>query len=252
MQKKEIDVTTERKKGELLALDFLNFFIHEISNPVHSLIFSMSLISTGKAKFDTVDRNSPTSAESIIFELERIVGLVADSRRFISSNSLDLLSQTNGQSSAIEVAMKVSSELSYLANKRGVRIEVDTRGLNNSRGHVLIDRLRLAQVLSNVLGNAIKASKNGSVVVAELHKTNDFIDMIIKDQGPGIDETKIDLYFKKGYSETGSSGFGLFIAKKIIDSTGGKILVRKTSVGSEFLVSLPAKIEVDELTRHLQ
>ena len=111
-------------------------------------------------------------------------------------------------------------------------------GINKKRnynGNILIeaDRNRLYQVVSNLLNNAIKFTKEGTISVnvmmkkrrKEKENNHKEITISISDTGPGIDPEIFPRLFSKfaTKSETGGTGLGLYISKSIIEAHGGKM-----------------------------
>ena len=109
------------------------------------------------------------------------------------------------------------------------------------------DSTLLAQVVIDLLSNAVKYSKKGGVIQVELHEKDGYVFFSVKDNGIGMDEkTKnkiFDRYFQGDSSrKTDGNGLGLAIVQKIVDLCGGKIDVgSEKDKGSFFLVTLPER-----------
>ena len=109
------------------------------------------------------------------------------------------------------------------------------------------DRIRLAQVISNLLTNVSKYSDVGSQIRLVARLNDSSLSVIIEDQGPGIrpeDLGKVcDLFFRaKEYEEstTPGTGVGLYVAKRIVELHGGTIILRsETGVGTSVTVEIP-------------
>ncbi len=119
-------------------------------------------------------------------------------------------------------------------------------------GHIEVDPIRIAEILDNIISNAIKFSPLGETVSIEVKQTiNKFKDsivrIIIKDNGPGFskdDMLKIFGTFQRLSAQpTGgepSSGLGLSIVKKLVELHNGKISVESIfGKGSKFIIDLP-------------
>lgn len=109
------------------------------------------------------------------------------------------------------------------------------------------DRLRVRQVLTNLVANAIKFTERGSVVLRVDRMKRGWIRFVVEDTGIGISKADIEKLFtpfmraedgvRRGH---GGTGLGLSIAHALTDAMGGKIRVRsKPGVGSRFTVELP-------------
>lgn len=112
-----------------------------------------------------------------------------------------------------------------------------------------LDEDKIGQALTNVIGNAVEHSYPGKRVMVRLYDSEDHVTCEIEDQGAGMEEEEhqnIFLPFKKGSSKkTGgekSTGLGLAITKKIIDSHSGVIeVVSEVGKGTLFSIKLPKK-----------
>jgi signal transduction histidine kinase len=110
------------------------------------------------------------------------------------------------------------------------------------------DERRIAQVLLNLVGNAIKFTDAGEVRI-DAAVTGDALEVSVSDTGPGIsaaDQEHIFEEFRQAESSTaqrkGGTGLGLAIAKKIVELHGGKIWVEsEVGKGSKFTFTLPIK-----------
>jgi signal transduction histidine kinase len=103
------------------------------------------------------------------------------------------------------------------------------------------DKDRILQVLSNLLNNALKFTKEGSIAVTTEKVENEVI-VKVKDSGRGIDREIFPKLFEKfaSKSEKGT-GLGLFISKNITEAHGGRIWAENNpdGIGATFAFSLP-------------
>ncbi len=112
---------------------------------------------------------------------------------------------------------------------------------------VLGDKYRLKQMLFNLVENAIKYSDRGRKVEVHTRQNGRFVNVLVKDEGVGIDKKDIPYIFDRFYRvdksrsrEAGGTGLGLSICKWIAEAHGGKITVESTlGKGSCFTVWLP-------------
>jgi signal transduction histidine kinase len=109
--------------------------------------------------------------------------------------------------------------------------------------YVQADKTRLYQVISNLLTNAIKFTKEGTISInADVNNNNNELIVTVKDSGEGIDSVIMPRLFKKfaTRSEAGT-GLGLYISKNIIEAHGRKMWAENNSngKGATFSFSLP-------------
>ncbi|HIJ86419.1 MAG TPA: PAS domain S-box protein [Desulfuromonadales bacterium] len=119
---------------------------------------------------------------------------------------------------------------------------------------ILGDQLRVKQIIHNLLGNAAKFTKQGSISIAaevhERHYSSLIIQITITDTGIGISGEALDKIFKPFVQEDGSttrqfggSGLGLTISRQLAELMGGEISVKSTQgVGSSFILKIPFTI----------
>jgi signal transduction histidine kinase len=134
-----------------------------------------------------------------------------------------------------------------LANGKQLALTTDV-GQNLPKGHG--DGRRLAQVLLNLVGNAIKFTDKGEVAIKATMSDSSFT-VAVRDTGPGIarsDQGKIFDEFQQADNAAtkrkGGTGLGLSIAKRIIGMHGGRIWVESdVGKGSTFAFTIPVKVE---------
>lgn len=133
-----------------------------------------------------------------------------------------------------------------LALRKHIRVELQIEGVLPT---LPLDEGKIAQVLNNLISNAIKFSKPGTAVTVLAEAKDGGLRIKVRDQGPGIPEAEVVKLFqpfgKTSVRSTGgekSTGLGLAIARKIIEGHGGVIWVEsKVGVGSTFLFTLPSE-----------
>ncbi len=115
---------------------------------------------------------------------------------------------------------------------------------------ITIDRIKILQVLNNIISNAIKFTENGTIIIHTL-PINDEIQISIEDTGTGIDEDDIAHIFdeysylqRNGTRGESGSGLGMVICKRFIELHNGSIDVESIpGEGSTFIITLPVSIE---------
>src|SRR3989344_8116194 len=125
---------------------------------------------------------------------------------------------------------------------------------------VLVDRFRMGEVLSNLIGNAINYTNPGGKVTVSTELRGEAVVTHVEDTGQGVPESAIPKLFTKffrvsGVLEQGSkgTGLGLYISKAIVDMHGGKIWVESTmGKGSTFNFTVPlAKEEPKKIEKEI-
>lgn len=108
----------------------------------------------------------------------------------------------------------------------------------------IVDQDRILQVLSNLIGNALKFTPSGGMIRLFTKKSSRSIEVCVADNGPGIPKEKMEEIFER-FSQLRSSdrrglGLGLFISKWIVEAHGGEIKVAsEEGKGCTFSFTLP-------------
>jgi len=138
--------------------------------------------------------------------------------------------------------------LQPLASAKGLQMVVDCE---QAPDKVLTDPLRLQQVVTNLLSNAIRYTESGTVQLTCQMRSDNQWSIAVTDTGAGIapeDQARIfDPFFRVGNSDTylpDSTGLGLTIVSQLVQLMQGKIeLVSQVGVGSIFTVILPLEVK---------
>lgn len=125
----------------------------------------------------------------------------------------------------------------------GAVVQLRREGMANP---VLIDRVQIQQVVTNLVSNALRAMKNSETKILRVvtKQTADDVELVISDTGPGVadaDKPKIfDRFFRR--SESGM-GLGLAVVRRIAVAHGGRVRVDNTAGGgAEFTLTLPKRV----------
>lgn len=117
---------------------------------------------------------------------------------------------------------------------------------------VMLDRLRIEQVVNNIVGNAAKYSKSGSSITIRTKVKNGVVSVTVEDEGIGMSDETLHQVFKKFYrseqvlKKYNGLGMGLYIASKIIADHKGSITVNSNEgIGSVFCFTLPVAEQAD-------
>jgi len=225
-----------------LKSQFVSTVSHELRTPLYGVIGLTELL-----RENPDSDNRKEYLESLKFSGNYLLALINDVLQLskIETNEITV------ENAPFNLKILVNSIVKSLHNKRHK---------NNNRLHTEIDptideiidgdSVRLSQILINLIGNALKFTKNGNVWLKILNQeetaTGYKIKFIIKDDGVGIPLDKQDTIFdnfsqvKNNTSEYQGTGLGLSIVKKLIDLYGSKIdLVSDQDQGAEFSFVLP-------------
>ena len=239
----EIDLERQvvREQQAVRARDDLVAVVsHDLRNPLGVIQMQTSqLLRVSTAAQSDQSRRLRTAAERIQRSVDRMNALIQD--------LLDLAKIEAGrfalQPEPIEVGGLVEETLALmrpLAEARRIAILAPS----SHAPPVLADPERVFQVFSNLIGNAIKFTPEGGTIAVTVDPQPGCVLFTVRDTGPGIPADQLPQLFnrywqapRKGQEGT---GLGLYIAKGIVDSHGGRIWVESTpGAGTRFMFTLP-------------
>ena len=173
--------------------------------------------------------------------------MLVDDLLDISRLDSGMIGLERSEFSVLEAINQVVSEMQTEIESKGLEIMFDD---HRDEAIADADRGRVIQILANLLSNAIKYSPQGSPIYVDAKMVDDadsFVQVSIRDEGPGIDPRDAVRLFEKFYrvdnSSTRSSpgtGLGLAITKALVELHGGNIWVEsELGKGSKFIFTLP-------------
>ena len=144
----------------------------------------------------------------------------------------------------LEVVKETHNTVEGLCEEKKIDFSIQCQVKNTT---VYADKMKIGQVIYNLIDNAIKFSPNNSSIVVTISEKNDKMFLSVKDAGPGIERDKQNKVFDRFYKTDSSrgkdkqgTGLGLAIVKEIIKAHGENInLISTEGVGSEFVFTLP-------------
>jgi two-component system, OmpR family, phosphate regulon sensor histidine kinase PhoR len=134
----------------------------------------------------------------------------------------------------------IFEQLEDAAKKRGIRLKFNKYSPKSCYIHA--DKLRIGQVVTNLIVNAIKYGNDNGTVIFSYTIENESVLISVKDDGPGIEEMHLNRIFERFYrveksrsKDKGGSGLGLSIVKHILEAHDSRIIVSsKVNEGTEF------------------
>jgi signal transduction histidine kinase len=238
------------EKGKQLAVasqhksQFLANMSHELRTPLNAILGYTELI------LDGIYGEAPEKAQAVLKRVEsngrHLLGLINDVLD-LSKIEAGQLALTLTDYSMKDVLYNVFSAVEPLANDKKLGFKVEAQP-DMPKGHG--DERRLTQVVLNLVGNAIKFSDTGAVVI-KASSTNGAFTVAVQDNGPGIsqaDQGKIFEEFQQADNSAtkkkGGTGLGLSISRRIVEMHGGKLWVEsELGKGSVFQFTLPIQVE---------
>jgi len=211
-------------------------FLHDVSGPLSCLMVGTELLSA------KINEANEFSAE----EISELTGKMAESVRYLSAlidqwrSFSDLHTLMHGKfqlKQAIDLAV---GQVIQQISATDVVLQIQTQ-----QGNLLVpgNQFAVVRVLVNLLSNAFDAVSH---VYGRIHltasNTEKGVQLIISDNGPGINPSQVDQIFKPRFTtKTNGRGLGLYISKKIVEAMGGTIEVTSPGLmlGTDFTITLP-------------
>jgi signal transduction histidine kinase len=241
----------ESKNIKLQELDklkdeFIGVASHELRSPIHPILGYASMARQGKIPMKMAMDVIYKQAE----RLKQLANDILDVSK-IESGSMSYNMQKVGiHEVLLNCLVASSSTVDSKAVQINARIDKDNKDIE-----IVADKDKLTQVFSNIIGNAVKFTKKGSInVETYLDRESDKFEITVSDTGGGIPAEILPRLFtkfaSKSLADTSShgTGLGLFISRAIVNAHGGEIFGYNNNIGgATFKIELPVsgnKIEL--------
>ena len=223
--------------------EFVANFSHELRTPLNAILGFSQLLSNqldeGSDQHDSA-RLIEKAGRHLAELIDQLIDLVK-----LDTGVADLNLEI---CSVAELLDDCISIINPLASERGIDIQIKNSVMNLG---VLVDRLKMRQVLLNILSNAVKYNIDEGAIRFNVKEISRRIHIDIQDTGPGIPEEKQPLLFEPfnrlgaEATETEGTGLGLSICRQLVDRMGGKIDFRSLQgKGSTFSLVFKAQSAV--------
>ncbi len=223
-----------RERDNMLAI-----VSHDLRNPVNAIVMLTGAVLSRDAGDDRplMDRDD---VEAIRAAARQADGLIQDLQD-VSRISASRLRVDCRRVSLSEVVKESADVFEPVMEDAVVRF---IRSIDDDLPPVLADRQRLQQVLSNLLGNAVRFTPHGGEIAISAQADDHCIRIAVRDTGPGVAPDDVPRLFERYWQAPrllrAGSGLGLFIAKGIVEAHGGEIGVySEKGKGSEFWFTIP-------------
>jgi signal transduction histidine kinase/FixJ family two-component response regulator len=233
------------KELDRLKSEFVAVVSHEVRTPLTSIKGSLELL--GDERFHRLPAPQRELLGICQANTERLITLINDILDFSKLES-SRLSLNFEQMDVERVLIEAVENIRNLAAMKGVTLEVR---IDPSTSSVEADPMRVGQVATNLIGNAIKFSPEKGKIEIFASGDSGTVTVSVKDYGKGIASRDINRLFQRFAQldssttrKAGGTGLGLVISKGIVEQHGGKIWVESAlGEGSTFSFSLPRKRE---------
>ena len=237
-QNKKLRKAEEKaKENEALKSAFLSNMSHEIRTPLNAILGFSSLLNRENISIEQrkkyVDLIQLGGSR-----LLRILSDVADMSK-LDTKQFSLIYDSCNLNTLIR---NLVAQFKLTADQVHNHMDVDF-GLSDSESELLTDETRLMQIFSNLIVNALRYTKNGTITIGYVLE-GDTLQLFVKDTGIGIakkhHKTIFDRFVQVKNTNSSGTGLGLSIIKEIIELMAGEIWVESAKgQGAEFYFNLP-------------
>lgn len=246
----ELSDSLEYMASELSKLDeyrrnFIANISHDFRSPLTSIKGYLEAMIDGTIPVEKYDRY----LNIVLNESKRLTKLTTG---LLELNNFDtcgpILKKTTFD--IVDVIRSTRNTVEGQCEQKKIDLRLECPAENTT---VYADKMKIGQVINNLVDNAIKFSPDNSTITVKVYEKNEKIFVSVKDEGPGIEKDKQNKVFDRFYKTDSSrgkdkqgTGLGLSITKEIIKAHGEHIdLISTEGVGSEFVFSLPTKEELE-------
>lgn len=234
---------TRRELARMERLSTLGSLVsglaHEVRTPLSAAMNHLSLVNA-RLHREAADGRLPPGLQdaaghlaATLDALDRINLLVGRLRKFATQD--DAVLARHRLDAVVEEALRI-----FEAAHKG-HVTVDARLLPTDK--VLLDKVRIEEVVLRVLENAAEASHTGASITVATRETPLAVEVMVQDHGAGIPpEAQAQMFQEFFTTKPGHAGLGLSIARRIVEAHGGAIACRsEPGKGATFVVSLPRR-----------
>jgi signal transduction histidine kinase len=239
-ERDQCDIDAKRAATALTTRDeFLAIVSHDLRNPLGSITMAAQILMSSSA-LEVAGNEARELVEIINRNAAEALRLISDlmDMECIAVGKLGLNIESHDISQIVSHSI---SSIQHVAESKRVSLQSSCaeNGIN-----ITCDRDRISQVISNLLGNAIKFTPSGGSIALCAVKKAGCIRLSVSDTGPGISEEMRTTIFRRfwqlGKQDRQGLGLGLYISKMIVEAHQGHLWVESTvGAGSVFQVELP-------------
>jgi len=244
-QRKTLELAKQKaEESDKLKSAFLSNIAHEIRTPMHGILGFADMLKTASLSAEQMQEYITIIEKSSARMLNTITDLIEISKIESGQTELKLsIVNIDGQLDSIYAIFKPE------ADKKGIHLTIKNSS-ETEEPHIRTDREKLDTILTQILKNAVKYTKKGSIEIGYLLKDK-YVEYYVKDTGIGIEKDKQQPIFNRFTQADNSlskiyegAGLGLSITKAYVEMLGGIIWVEsEPGKGSTFYFTLPEKTE---------
>jgi PAS domain S-box-containing protein len=231
---KELERKVEDRTAEIARLieqkdEFINQLGHDLKTPLTPMMALLPQLKESHSKPEELDKILDILVRNVYYMKELV------------NNTIELAKLNSRRTEFCMEDMQLSSEVENIIHTNKFLFDRNNITVKNNVPSTIVvnaDRLRLKEILNNLLTNAVKYSADdGGIVTVDASEKNNKVTVTIKDKGIGMTPDQIDHVFDEFYkadesrSDLDSHGLGLTICKRIVEKHGGAIWAKSQGPG---------------------
>jgi len=247
---------TQKVQQEKAHDQFLSFLVHELRTPLTAIRGNSTLLQEDFSD-DIDDKQVREIIGYINAGSQNVLGMV---NQFLDMSRLEegRIQFELQKFSLIPLLHEVIDNLHVLAQERGLSLEVHTP--HDANIEVVADPGRVRQVITNLIGNALKFTEKGGVKVSLKPGTNT-VEVSVTDTGPAIPAESQANLFQKYFQASNnklrkdssqSTGLGLYVTKLMVEGMGGQIYLSDSEVGKGSTFTFTLDVATTSRMAHLK
>lgn len=232
----------ERLKGlEKYRREYLGNVSHELKTPIFNIQGYILTLLEGAINDPEVNKLYLSRAEKSV---DRMISVVNDLEAISKFESGGMKLQ-KAKFDIINLINEIYEQFQYLADQKNIELQVKNK--SEQSVWVYADELRVTDILTNLVSNAVKYGKNNGYVSVSIDESDEeLVSIEVRDNGIGIPDEHVGRVFERFYRvekhrsrDQGGTGLGLSIVKHIIEAHKQKIVVSsKVGIGTKFTFTL--------------
>lgn len=244
-EKEIINAKNKAEEANKLKGHFIANISHELKTPINVILCATQLLESENYTNNIDNKNTEVIKDNCC-RLIRLINNIID----IEKAELNDLKLNLNASNVVSVTEELVMSIIPYAEKKNLNLIFDT---NEEEVIMDIDSSKFERVVLNLVSNAIKFSNENSNIYVKVISKDNYVDVIVQDNGEGIPKKDIANIFEKFMQvdntltrKNEGSGIGLSIVKSFVELHSGEVMVEsEINKGSKFTVRLPKTIKKD-------
>jgi nitrogen-specific signal transduction histidine kinase len=229
------ELNKQLKAHSIMQKEFINIAAHELRTPTQAILgYSELAMESEELKETELNLLRPihTNAERLSKIIEDVLCITKIESQTLKLNKVkvDIIEKIQDVINDVKNQIRSPDKLQIVFPEPKERLYIE------------VDKIRLYQVIANLLGNAIKFTREGTITFSTNVRDNDELIVTVKDTGTGLHPDILPRLFTKFATKADAgTGLGLYISKSIVEAHGGRMWAENNSdgIGAAFSFSLP-------------